>query len=129
MSGATSQFDRQFAASGLGPLLDQFGVDCTFVPKSGPARTVTAIIDPVRDDDEQREVQGLQKERVWVTVSRDLAGSRGGIAVVQRGDGLEGPDDTAVTRWSFAGQVRNRTAEAWDLAFERVRPARVGPRV
>jgi hypothetical protein len=128
MTVATSAFDRLFAAAGLGPLLDQFGVACTFVPRSGPARAVVAVIEYVREEDRQGEAQEHQKERCWITVFRNEAAARGGIAVIQRGDAFEGPEDTTSTRWSFAGQVRSRSAEAWDLLFERVRPTRVGPR-
>jgi hypothetical protein len=126
-----SECDRLFAATGMSLLLGQHGVPVTFIPAGGPPRTVTAILDYVREENQQAEGQEIEQEELWITVRRDPDAAEGGIGAIAIGDAIErlGQDkDDADSRWSWQQRVRDATADLWDLLFARKRPRRIGPR-
>jgi len=109
-------------------LLAQHGVPVTFIPAAGPPRTVTAILDYIREENRETEGQEIEQEELWVTVLRDADADEGGIEAIAIGDAIEREEDDAESRWSWQQRVRNETADLWDLLFARKRPRRIGGR-
>jgi hypothetical protein len=124
-----SECDRLFAATGMPLLLQQHGVPVTFIPAGGAPRTVIAILDYVRQEDQQAEGQEIDQEELWITVRRDPNAPEGGIDAIGMGDAIEREEDDAESRWSWQQRVRDATAGLWDLLFARKRPRRIGSRL
>ncbi len=123
-----SEFDRLFAATGMPLLLATHGVPVTFIPASGPPRSLTAILDYVRREDQQGEGQEIEQEELWLCCRRDEDAAEGGIGAIAIGDAIEREEDDAESRWSWQQQVRNVHGGVWDLLFARKRPRRIGGR-
>lgn len=125
----TSAFDINFA-TGVESLLEQFGESVTFVPKSGPQRTITAIIEHHRGSDiDDDEVGEHRTDRLEVTCLKDAShASYPGIATIKRGDALrltaDSPGDGA---WAWSGQIEDEGPAWWALVFQRMGKTRYGP--
>jgi hypothetical protein len=117
--------EELFARMGLPLLRHYLAMRFRYIPKNGRPRDVEAIClyeRPAAAADEETE---RRVERLWVAVSRD-AGD--GIPSPRLGDaGLRDGDDED-SPWAFQGEVRNESANAWELLFARQRPQRYGPK-
>ena len=126
-----SAHDNLFAAAALPQLFAQFGVTCRYRPAAGGGeREVTGILTYEAQEDKTDELGDEERERLWVTVTRDesAGATYPGIRYPERGDGLLSPGDAACDAWSFQGIVRDPSPDQWTLLFARNRPRRYGPR-
>lgn len=104
-------------------LLSVMGEECTYYPKSGPSRSITAAVD---EDAEVREAQaGLtNQQRIFACVMRDAShADYGGIAEPQIGDGFARENGEV---YSFTGVKREVSHTAWVLEFSRNLPYALG---
>ena len=126
-----SAHDDLFAAAALPGLFAEFGVTCRYRPAAGGGeREVTAILGYESQEDKPTELGEEERERLWVTVTRDESDTATypGIRYPERGDGLLVIGlDAAGDAWGFQGQVRDPTEDHWTLLFARNRPRRYGP--
>jgi hypothetical protein len=105
-------------------LLSIMGEACTFIPKEGGQRTVTAIVEQSGQfTDAARSVQS--GESLNVLVMRDPAhADYGGIDAPELGDGMkrEGGEDV----FSYQGRKQEVSTTAWVLEFARNLPYELG---
>ncbi len=122
----SSRFDDLFAAAGIPPLMEQFGISASYRPVEGLGRTITVGCSEDEPGDQQDETTERRYERLWVFCRRSATL---GIDDPQHGDAfLRDKVDDDTTPWGFQGEVRNVTAGSWELLFARLRPRRYGPR-
>lgn len=99
-------------------VLAAFGEECTFYPKSGGSRAVTAAVDAGEVIVETPE--GLINERrLEVLVERD---ADGGIDAIQIGDGFRRDTDPVDEVCAYQGEKIEEHASHWKLAFVRRLP-------
>lgn len=124
----TSTFDTNFVdATEL--LLEQYGESATLVPKSGPQRTITAIIEHHRGSDiDDDEVGEHRTDRLEVTCLKNADhASYPGISAINEGDALKlSTDQAGDGLWAWAGQIEDEGPAWWALVFQRMRKTRYG---
>lgn len=99
-------------------VLAAFGEECTFYPKSGGSRSVTAAVDAGEVIVETPE--GLVTERRLEVLSARAAAT--GIDVIQVGDGFRRSTDPADEVCAYQGEKIEEHASYWKLAFVRRLP-------
>jgi hypothetical protein len=107
-------------------LLAVMGEECSYYPKGGDARTITAVIEQDASLTESGQRQDSQ-DTIHALVMRDADHADfGGIASPQPGDAFtrEGSDD----RFSYSGRKREVSTSAWVLEFTRELPHEIGGR-
>jgi hypothetical protein len=99
-------------------VLAAFGEECTYYPKVGDSRAVTAAVDAGEVIVESPEGIVTEK-RLEVLVSRSAVS---GIDDIQVGDGLRRDTDPAGEVHSYQGEKIEEHASYWKLAFVRRLP-------
>jgi hypothetical protein len=124
MSRAGSEF-----AVGLADQFYQFGESLVYSPGGGGAsRTITGIVAPDNRETEEGAVAERDVERVWVTVRRDAShATDGGIDAPATHDRLFQNSESEPEPFVYQEQIRNQTADAWDLLYSRNVVKRQGP--
>lgn len=123
-----SRADSEFAV-GLADQFYQFGESLVYRPGGGgTSRTITGIVAP--DDRTIEEGAAVERdvEQVWITVRRDAShATDGGIDAPATHDQLVQNSDPEPTPFVYQGQIRNQTADVWDLLYARNIVRRQGP--
>lgn len=99
-------------------VLAAFGEECTFYPKSGGSRAVTAAVDAGEVIVETAE--GLVTERRLEVLAARAAAT--GIDTIQVGDGFRRNTDPADEVCAYQGEKIEEHASHWKLAFVRHLP-------
>jgi len=95
---------------------NEFGETVTFVPKHGPARSITVAVQYSGQSREQAHVEILE-----VLVARDEAATPGGIARPLVGDQIRrsatNDHDASRRPYTFSGEIIEDTPQAWMFRF------------
>jgi hypothetical protein len=105
--------------------VNHFGESGTYTTKGGSGATVQATCLLRELQDSQEEIVDRDQEELEVSVCKNAACARGGVATPGDGDTYMRPGDSIP--WSFQ-RIVGETSGEWLLLFARRRPKRYGPR-
>jgi len=124
MSRAASEF-----GAGLADLFYQFGESLVYRPAGGgTSRTIIGIVQPEDRDIEEGQAVERDIERVWITIRRDAAhATDGGINAPAIHDEMLQNSESEPVPYKYQGEIRNQSADTWDLLYARKVVRRQGP--